>query len=220
MQGGGLRSAPAEARHVHRHCLASIPTARWWRVLRTARHVAARSGAYAPGSDASTSEVLLALARAYADVQEPALANRTYTTAVEEFTQRAVEAYACGHNEADVQAALGVHAGELRGLKGFDEAEFAALVALVWVTLTLAPVSVRRWATVSAVSDSTLAQWKGFVAMIVEGYFFRRMAWFPLDRLALELAAVQGRSLPQELVAERARVVFTTLEQVYPQFAD
>eukprot|EP00198_Chlamydomonas_reinhardtii_P005633 XP_001694969.1 predicted protein [Chlamydomonas reinhardtii] len=87
----------------------------------------------------------------------------------------------------------------------------------------------------AAVSEPTFASWRGFVAMIVNGYFERRMAWYPLDRLQLELSAVQvggareeaeeeagnagGRSLPQEVVAEHARIVFTTLEKVYPQFA-
>ncbi len=40
-------------------------------------------------------------------------------------------------------------------------------------------------------SDATLAQWRGFVGMIVNGYFEQRMAWFPLERLTLELSAVQ-----------------------------
>lgn len=43
----------------------------------------------------------------------------------------------------------------------------------------------------SAVSDATLARWRGFVGMIVTGYFEQRMAWFPLERLTLELSAVQ-----------------------------
>eukprot|EP00197_Chlamydomonas_leiostraca_P005747 CAMPEP_0202874756 /NCGR_PEP_ID=MMETSP1391-20130828/25981_1 /ASSEMBLY_ACC=CAM_ASM_000867 /TAXON_ID=1034604 /ORGANISM="Chlamydomonas leiostraca, Strain SAG 11-49" /LENGTH=59 /DNA_ID=CAMNT_0049556271 /DNA_START=20 /DNA_END=199 /DNA_ORIENTATION=- len=54
--------------------------------------------------------------------------------------------------------------------------------------------------------------------MIVRAYFEQRVAWFPIDRLALEMAAVQGRSEAPHLVAERARLVFGVLEEVYPQF--
>ncbi|PNH06887.1 hypothetical protein TSOC_006682, partial [Tetrabaena socialis] len=143
----------------------------------------------------------------------PALANTLYSKAMEDFTASAVLAYECGHHELDVGEQLGrLPREELQRLEGFDPAECVALVCLVWITLMLSPPSVKRWATVPAVSGPTLAQWRGFVAMIVDGYFERRMAWFPLDRLQLELAAVQ------ELVAERARVVYTTLEQVCPQF--
>ncbi|GLI61152.1 hypothetical protein VaNZ11_003436, partial [Volvox africanus] len=182
------------------------------------------------------SEVVRNLARRYYIVQNPALANQLYSKAVQEFTEIAVLAYECGHNEADVDEQLGqLSEDDLRQFKGtppitcpsarpgprqdFDAAECLAMVCLVWITLMLSPQSVKRWATTAAVSESTLTQWRGFVAMIVNGYFERRMAWFPLDRLQLELSAVQGRSLAPELVAERARVVYTTLEQVYPQFA-
>ncbi|KXZ42760.1 hypothetical protein GPECTOR_120g427 [Gonium pectorale] len=166
------------------------------------------------------SDIVLSLARRYYVVQNPALANQLYSKAVQEFTESAVLAYECGHNEQDVDEQLGLlPEEELRRLKGFDAAECLALVCLVWITLMLSPRTVRRWATASAVSEPTLKQWRGFVAMIVNGYFERRMAWFPIDRLQLELSAVQGRSLPPDLVAERARIVYTTLEQVYPQFA-
>ncbi|KAG2423223.1 hypothetical protein HXX76_015480 [Chlamydomonas incerta] len=174
-----------------------------------------------PTSPSSYDEAVLELARSYDRVQNPALSNVRYSIAVTDFTERAVLAYECGYTEADVAAALGrlAAAGRLAGLQGFDAAECVSLVAVVWVTLALSPMSVKRWATVAAVSEPTLASWRGFVAMIVNGYFERRMAWYPLDRLQLELAAVQGRSMPQEVVAEHARIVFTTLEQVYPQFA-
>ncbi|KAG2427709.1 hypothetical protein HYH02_014540 [Chlamydomonas schloesseri] len=169
----------------------------------------------------SYDEVVLELARSYDRVQNPALSNVRYSIAVTDFIERAVLAYECGYAEADVAAALGrlAAAGQLAGLQGFDAGECVSLVAVVWVTLALSPLSVKRWATVAAVSEPTMSSWRGFVAMIVHGYFERRMAWYPLDRLALELSAVQGRSLPQEVVAEHARIVFTTLEKVYPQFA-
>ncbi len=54
--------------------------------------------------------------------------------------------------------------------------------------------------------------------MIVDGYFNRRMAWFPIDRLQMELLAVQGLSAAPHDVAEWARIVYTVLEKVHPQF--
>ncbi|GIL58474.1 hypothetical protein Vafri_13602 [Volvox africanus] len=138
------------------------------------------------------SDVVRNLARRYYIVQNPALANQLYSKAVQEFTESAVLAYECGHNEADVDEQLGqLSEDDLRQLKDFDAAECLAMVCLVWITLMLSPQSVKRWATTAAVSESTLTQWRGFVAMIVNGYFERRMAWFPLDRLQLELSAVQ-----------------------------
>ena len=68
------------------------------------------------------------------------------------------------------------------------------------------------------VSEPTLASWKGFVTLIVKGYMEKRWAWFPIDRLQMELTAVTGRTERPHVVAEWARVVHTTLEQVAPQF--
>lgn len=68
------------------------------------------------------------------------------------------------------------------------------------------------------VTDDTLKEWSGFVSMIVDGYFNRRMAWFPIDRLQMELLAVQGLSAAPHDVAEWARIVYTVLEKVHPQF--
>lgn len=68
------------------------------------------------------------------------------------------------------------------------------------------------------VSESTLKSWQGFVSLIVKGYMEKRWAWFPIDRLQMELTAVTGRTERPHVVAEWARVVHTTLEQVAPQF--
>lgn len=181
----------------------------------------AASGSQAPAPAArETAGTAADLARCYYTMQHPALANTRYSKALEDFTQSAVLAYECGHAEGDLDEQLGrLPPEDLSRMKDFNPAECLAMVCLVWVTLTLAPRTVRRWATGSAVSDATLARWRGFVGMIVTGYFEQRMAWFPLERLTLELSAVQDLALPPELVAERARVVFTVLEHVYPQFA-
>jgi hypothetical protein len=68
------------------------------------------------------------------------------------------------------------------------------------------------------VTDDTIKDWAGFVSMIVDGYFNRRMAWFPIDRLQMELLAVQSLAAPPHDVAEWARIVYTVLEKVHPQF--
>jgi hypothetical protein len=68
------------------------------------------------------------------------------------------------------------------------------------------------------VTDDTIKEWSGFVTMIVDGYFNRRMAWFPIDRLQMELLAVQGLAAAPHDVAEWARIVYTVLEKVHPQF--
>jgi hypothetical protein len=54
--------------------------------------------------------------------------------------------------------------------------------------------------------------------MIVDAYFVRRMAAYPVDRLQAELA-FKGRIEHQSTVSEWARIVFETLHHVSPQFA-
>ncbi|GLC55620.1 hypothetical protein PLESTB_001007600 [Pleodorina starrii] len=101
------------------------------------------SGSAVPGP----SEVIRKLARQYYFVQNPALANQLYSKAVEEFTESAVIAYECGHNEQDVDEQLGqLSEDDLKQLKGFDADECLAMVCLVWITLMLSPRSVKRWA--------------------------------------------------------------------------
>jgi hypothetical protein len=34
--------------------------------------------------------------------------------------------------------------------------------------------------------------WKGFVSLILGAYFEKRMAWFPVDRLQMEVSAMTG----------------------------
>lgn len=51
-----------------------------------------------------------------------------------------------------------------------------------------------------------------------QGYFERRMSWFPLERLQLERAFTTGQAERPDVVAESARIVFTTLEVIAPQF--
>lgn len=67
-------------------------------------------------------------------------------------------------------------------------------------------------------TDETTRTWTGFITMIVNAYFDRRMAAYPVDRLQAELA-VMGRIEPHDTVSEWARIVFETLHHVSPQFA-
>jgi hypothetical protein len=67
------------------------------------------------------------------------------------------------------------------------------------------------------VSDTTKRKWSGFVKLICNAYFEKRMASYPVDKLQMELAA-SGRIEKPDMVAEWARLVFETLHHVAPQF--
>lgn len=54
--------------------------------------------------------------------------------------------------------------------------------------------------------------------MIVDGWFEKRWAWYPINRLQMELSVATGRVERPSVVAEMARIVYTTLEAVAPQF--
>lgn len=45
------------------------------------------------------------------------------------------------------------------------------------------------------VTDATLELWRGFVSLILSAYFEKRMAWYPVDRLQLEVSAVTGATV-------------------------
>lgn len=92
------------------------------------------------------------------------------------------------------------------------------LVNLVWITLMTAQAGVVRWGTNPAVGEKTLETWGGFVSLIVRAYLERGMSGYPIDRLQTEILLSTGKAAEASLVAERARVVFTTLEAVAPQF--
>jgi hypothetical protein len=66
-------------------------------------------------------------------------------------------------------------------------------------------------------TEATHKQWSGFVGMICNAYFDKRMASFPLEKLQLELA-VSGRLEQDTTVAEWSRLVYETLNHVAPQF--
>jgi hypothetical protein len=154
-------------------------------------------------------------------VQEPALFNTCFSDALQRFVEATILAYECGMNEDSLRHELHVYKELLEQAvapPGMALNEDGCMLAakIVWITL-METRSVRRWATYNPVTDDTLKEWSGFVAMIVEAYFNRRMAWFPIERLQLELSAVQDLSAAPHDVAEWARIVYTVLEKVHPQ---
>lgn len=66
-------------------------------------------------------------------------------------------------------------------------------------------------------TEATHKRWRGFVGLICNAYFDKRMASFPLEKLHLELA-VSGRLEQDTTVAEWSRFVYETLNHVAPQF--
>ena len=71
-------------------------------------------------------------------------------------------------------------------LQALEQEDCLRCLALVWLTLQLTK-SRRRWAQADALSDGTRQLTEGFVSMIVRGYLEKRWAWYPLDRLHLEV---------------------------------
>ncbi|CAD7695993.1 unnamed protein product [Ostreobium quekettii] len=175
-----------------------------------------RGGATEAGEQAEMPERIAAQFRA---VQHPALNNKTYTRAVNDFAESAILAYECGYTEEGLARAIGgLGVGLVGGGVDGEVQGCMEFLAIVWITLMLSHRSVVRWGTGKAVSDESLGAWKGFVSMIVSAYFDKRWAWYPIDRLQMEMEVMTGRSERPALVAERARIVYATLERVAPQF--
>lgn len=171
-------------------------------------------------SHAPEEKVTERLARNYHAVQNPIQASTTYSKAVTAFTASAVLAYECGYSEEGLRKGLSEmqETSDQPVTQKNCPASCLELSLLVWITLMLAPKSVVRWGVGSAVSEETLAIWKGFVSLIVNAYFEQRMSWYPIDRLQTEMSLSTGSFGEPSLVAERARIVFATLESVAPQF--
>ncbi|KAF5836588.1 hypothetical protein DUNSADRAFT_5705 [Dunaliella salina] len=159
----------------------------------------------------------------YNEVQHPARANRRYSLCISDFVNEAIQAFACGFNEVQLEKEVAASVKKQQednpgSMQDFDQEDCIRCIMIVWTTLVISPKTVRRWAIEKPISDATFKLWRGFCTMIVSAYFERRMAWFPIDRLSMELAASQDLVETHDRVAERARIVFTVLETVYPQF--
>lgn len=182
-------------------------------------NIQAAAGVPTNGAPA-TAAVPLLLAQSYFALQHPATLNMRYSEAVKKFAETAVTAYECGYAEETLRQELTQAVEEPDAsdrVKGIDKEDCILCVCMVWMTLTMSK-SNRRWSTAKPVSEATLQSWKGFVTLIVNGYMKQRLAWFPIDRLQMEITAVTGRTERPHNVAEWARIVHTTLAQVAPQF--
>ncbi|WIA14905.1 hypothetical protein OEZ86_003519 [Tetradesmus obliquus] len=156
-------------------------------------------------------------------VQDPALFNTSYSDALLRFVDAAILAYECGMNEDSLRHELKVYKQSLEqqvAPPGMALNEDGCMLGakIVWITL-METRSVRRWAAYNPVTDDTLHAWCGFVSMIVDSYLNRQMSWFPIERLQLELQAMQDLCVPPHDVVEWARIVYTVLEKVHPQFS-
>lgn len=153
-------------------------------------------------------------------VQNPNSHGLTYSIALQEFISSAVLAYECGYDEArvldDLRASYLVRSKQ--GEERFEDSQCWKSISLVWVTLALCPARVKRWGNGPAVSERTIAYWRGFVGQIVNAYFERATTWLPVERLMVERRLSTGAAQRPELVAEHARMAFETLALVAPQF--
>lgn len=92
-------------------------------------------------------------------------------------------------------------------------------LSIVFITILCTPQpTIVRWSSTPCISDEVLVQWKGFCAIIANAYYLRGMAWLPVKTLQLEQMAVVGRAEEPSVVASRMRLVFSTLEEVSPQW--
>lgn len=145
-------------------------------------------------------------------VRSPVSAKTTYSVAVREFVAVAVLGYECGLTDTGFSDFLSTEITDL------DASTCLELVCLVWITLIYSYKAINRWSAIDPVSERMFEKWKGFVKFMVIAYFEKGMAWVPIDRLQLEQTVMMGESEAPAIVAEKARIVFTTLETVAPQF--
>jgi len=113
----------------------------------------------------------------------------------------------CGGNRLKFK----VHSFEIR--------ECILWLSIVFITILCTPQpTVIRWSPTPPVSADVLHQWKGFCALIANAYYVKGMAWLPVKILQMEQMAVTGTSEKPSVVASRMQLVFSTLEEVSPQW--
>ena len=137
-------------------------------------------------------------ARVAADVLgvvHPARRNLTFSKALDSLTASALEAYCCGWTEPDLDRELArAHACERDAPK---PAVAASYVLLVWLTAEAAAealgggnaLGLSRWSRAPAVSERSRRRWSGFAKLIVDAYYVKSWAWYPIEALALEMSA-------------------------------
>ena len=144
--------------------------------------------------------------------------SRRAAACMQEFTNVAILAYECGYTEDTVKQEM--LAAPLQDLD-LDECLLYVMVVWITLSLTPSRTVV-RWATGGPspaccsmqvlvlqmtpmksaascclhagdpVSEATMNLWKGFFSLILGAYFEKRMAWFPVDRLQMEVSAMTG----------------------------
>ena len=152
--------------------------------------------------------------RTFVRFRHPAKHNIVYSQALDEFVASAVLAYECGLDFTSLAQTL---AEERWSMEELDRTELEIDTGLVWLALSNSHRPVKRLSTTEP-EWSGEKDWLGFTLLIVNAYFIKRWAWFPLQQLQLEQRVTLGRAEPQEIVAERARIVFQTLNKTAKQF--
>lgn len=167
-----------------------------------------------PAEDALREEGMgMALLSRYRNLQEPAKRNTRYSEALAGFVDAAVIAYSLGATAEGVMK-------ELEGIGEGTEEErrkCREMLAVSWLTIQVAP-SVRqdckRWTPSRAVGEEEESKWRGFVELIVDGYFTKGWVWYPLGRLYAERNLnPAAESEPAPVICERMRVVYQSLRQ-------
>lgn len=155
------------------------------------------------------------IAEYYLAIQNPGKINKTYSKALKEFTSTTILAFECGLSENYMR----------NFVKNFPKINidmedecFIDFLALVWITLIICKKNVYRWSNSSPVSEETFSCWYGFVSLIVVAYFEKKMSWYPIEYLQTEIFLKKEKLESPCLVAEKAKIVFMTLEIIAPQF--
>lgn len=79
---------------------------------------------------------------------------------------------------------------------------------LVWLTAEAAAdvlgggdarssLGISRWSRAPAVSEASRRRWAGFAKLIVDAYYKKSWAWYPIEALALEMSAAAPAVQPR-----------------------
>lgn len=178
----------------------------------------------------SSRDIAISLFKRYRNVT-----NRGGADTLKEFINAGVNAYALGCTDEGLRQELiemknsGTKIESIETFGGNTSLRFKILseevdecmlwLSIVFITILCTPQpTIVRWSSTSPVSNEIMLQWKGFCALIANAYYVRGMAWLPVKTLQLEQLAVTGRSEEPSVVASRMRLVFSTLEEVSPQW--
>lgn len=158
-----------------------------------------------------------ALLHQFQAVQAPARHSKRYTDAVRDFVDTAVYCWSLGATEESIRQLVTEENEDERSVT-----ECAELVAIAWLTMEHAP-SVKaenRRLTLSAASRKTAVEehtadkWRGFVKMVLDGYYSRGIVWQEPSRLAAERELNPlAESESVHFLCERMRIIFWTLHR-------